>query len=125
MEMEYRTNILLVDDNPANLTALEATLEGLGQDLIRAGSANEALKWVLQEDFAAIILDVQMPVTDGFETARLIRERKQSQHTPILFISAVNRNDLHIARGFSLGAVDYIIKPYDPDTLCAKIAAFV
>ncbi len=120
-----KTNILLVDDRPENLTALEAVLGDLGQNLVRARSGRDALKHVLDEDFACILLDVQMPEMNGFETAMMIRSRSRSKYTPILFLTAINKSDAHVATGYSVGAVDYVIKPFDPDVLKAKVAAFV
>ncbi len=120
-----RVNILLVDDHPANLVALEAVLETLGENLVRAASGKEALERVQEQDFAAILLDVQMPGMDGFETARRIREVERARQTPILFLTAVHRGAEHEARGYAHGAVDYIAKPFDPDALRSKVAALV
>ncbi len=106
----YRAKILLVDDNPANLLALEAALDGLDQELVKASSGFEALRHLLEHDFAAIILDVKMPEIDGFETATLIRARKRSEHTPILFLTGF-QNEEHLFRGYGLGAVDFLFKP--------------
>jgi signal transduction histidine kinase len=117
-------NILLVDDKPERVLALEAVLESLGQNIIRAFSGREALRALLQQEFAVILLDVNMPGMDGFETAGLIRQRKATQHTPIIFVTASN-DDEHLARGYSLGAVDYIQAPFSPDVLKAKVAVFV
>ncbi|MEX0714823.1 MAG: SpoIIE family protein phosphatase [Pirellulales bacterium] len=118
-------NILLVDDQPKNLLALEAILDTLGQNLVRAGSGAEALRCLLNDDFAVILLDVLMPGMDGFETATLIRERIKSQHTPIIFLTAVGDSQAHMFRGYSIGAVDYLLKPVVPEILRAKVAAFV
>ncbi|HEU5099653.1 MAG TPA: ATP-binding protein [Roseiflexaceae bacterium] len=118
-------NILLVDDHPENLLALEAMLAPLGQNLVKAPSGEEALKCLLRLDFAVILLDVQMPGMDGFETAELIRGRERSKHTPIIFLTALNINDTHISRGYQLGAVDYLLKPIVPDILLSKVAVFV
>ncbi|HKH83547.1 MAG TPA: response regulator, partial [Gemmatimonadales bacterium] len=104
-----RVNILLVDDQPANLVALEAMLQGLGQNLIRAESGREALKWLLTHDFAVILLDVKMPDMDGFETATLIRQREKSRHTPILFLTAADNSQKQAVRGYAVGAVDYLV----------------
>ena len=120
-----KVNILLVDDHSENLLALEATLASLDQNLVKARSGNEALKQLLKDEFAAILLDVQMPGMDGFETAALIRERKKSRHTPIIFLTAVNTSETHVTRGYSLGAVDYMFKPIIPEILRAKVAVFV
>src|SRR5688500_4670679 len=95
-----RVNILLVDDQPANLVALEAMLQGLGQNLIKAESGREALKWLLTHEFAVILLDVKMPEMDGFETAAIIRQRDKSRHTPILFLTAADNSQNHAVRGY-------------------------
>jgi signal transduction histidine kinase len=119
-----RTQILLVDDNPANLLALEAALEVLDADLITAHSGYEALRHLLNHDCAAIILDVKMPGIDGFETAALIRQRKRSEHTPILFLTAF-KDDEHLYRGYGLGAVDFLLKPIAPEVLRSKVNVFI
>jgi two-component system, sensor histidine kinase and response regulator len=123
--IEDRVNILLVDDQPANLVALEAMLQGLGQNLIRAESGREALKWLLTHDFAVILLDVKMPEMDGFETATLIRQRDKSRHTPILFLTAADNSPNHAVRGYAVGAVDYLVKPVVPEFVRSKVAVFV
>jgi signal transduction histidine kinase len=120
-----RASILLVDDRPDKLLALGAILEELAQTVVTAGSGEEALKQVLMQDFAVILLDVNMPGMDGLETARLIRGRKKSAHTPIIFITADFHDDAHLKRGYSLGAVDYISSPVMPEILCAKVRVFV
>jgi two-component system sensor histidine kinase/response regulator len=120
-----RVNILLVDDQPANLVALEAMLQGLGQNLIRAESGREALKWLLTHEFAVILLDVKMPEMDGFETATLIRQRDRSRHTPILFLTAADNTQTQAVRGYALGAVDYLVKPVVPEFVRSKVAVFV
>jgi signal transduction histidine kinase len=125
MEPESRVSILLVDDLPENLLALEAILESLGQKLVRASSGAEALKCVLGDDFALILLDVQMPEMDGFEVARLIRSRERSRRTPIVFITAISKTEEHILHGYALGAADYVLKPVVPQVLQAKVTAFV
>jgi signal transduction histidine kinase len=125
MQPELNANILMVDDHPENLVALEAILDSLGQNLVKATSGMEALRCLLNQDFAVILLDVQMPGMDGFETATLIRQRPRSQYTPIIFITAINRSDTHVARGYSLGAVDYLFKPVEPEILISKVAVFV
>jgi PAS domain S-box-containing protein len=119
-----RMKILLVDDNPENLVSLEATLEGLGQSLVLARSGMEALRYLLEDDFAAILLDVKMPDMDGFQTAELIRARKRSRHTPILFLTGY-KNDEHLFRGYDLGAVDFLFKPIVPEILRSKVGVFV
>ena len=120
-----RVNILLVDDQPANLVALEAMLQGLGQNLIRAESGREALKRLLTHEFAVILLDVKMPEMDGFETAALIRQRDKSRHTPILFLTAADNSQNHAVRGYAVGAVDYLVKPVVPEFVRSKVAVFV
>ncbi len=120
-----RVNILLVDDQPANLVALEAMLQGLGQNLVRAESGREALKRLLTDDFAVILLDVKMPEMDGFETAALIRQRDKSRHTPILFLTAADNTQNHAVRGYAVGAVDYLVKPVVPEFVRSKVAVFV
>jgi signal transduction histidine kinase len=120
-----KANILLVDDLPANLLALEAILEGLGLNLVRANSGEEALKCLLDREFAVILLDVRMPGMDGFQTAELIRQREQTKHTPIIFVTALGTTDTQIFKGYFLGAADYLVKPIVPEILRAKVQAFV
>jgi signal transduction histidine kinase len=120
-----KVNILIVDDRPDKLLAHETILEELGQNIVRATSGREALRCLLKQDFAVILLDVNMPSMDGFETAALIRQRPRSATTPIIFISAVNDKETHVSRGYSLGAVDYILTPVVPEILRAKLAVFV
>ncbi|HXI11496.1 MAG TPA: ATP-binding protein [Thermoanaerobaculia bacterium] len=120
-----RVNVLMVDDQPNNLLALDAMLEGAGLNLVRADSGLKALKSLLDQDFAVILLDVQMPELDGFETATLIREREKSRHTPIIFVTALSRSDTNVFKGYSLGAVDYLFKPIVPEILRSKVSVFV
>jgi PleD family two-component response regulator len=122
---EPKVNVLLVDDRLENLLALESVLNALGQNIVTARSGREALRKVLEYDFACILLDVQMPEMNGFECATLIRSREKSQHTPILFLTAINKSDRHVTTGYSVGAVDYVFKPIEPDILKAKVSAFV
>ncbi|HEV7300676.1 MAG TPA: response regulator [Tepidisphaeraceae bacterium] len=122
--MEPKANILIVDDRAEKLLSLEAVLEDLGETLVTARSGREALRHVLSTDFAVILLDVNMPGMDGFETASLIRQRLRSQHTPIIFITSFG-DEMHAARGYQLGAVDYILAPVLPDVLRTKVAVFV
>jgi signal transduction histidine kinase len=122
---EQQVNILLVDDRRENLLALEAILSPLGHNIVKASSGDDALKALLNDDFAVILLDVQMPGIDGFETAELIRGRKRSQDIPIIFLTAINTSDSHIFRGYALGAVDYLLKPIVPEILLSKVAVFV
>jgi PAS domain S-box-containing protein len=121
---EQRVNILLVDDQPGNLLALEAILGDLGQNLVRAHSGEEALSLLLKQDFAVVLLDVQMHGLDGFETAKLIRQRK-SRRTPIIFITAYEDHRFPVEQAYLLGAVDYLVKPLVPVILRAKVAGFV
>ncbi|MBD2084726.1 response regulator [Coleofasciculus sp. FACHB-542] len=125
MQSEPKANILLVDDHPENLLALEAVLSSLGQNLVKANSGMEALRCLLNEDFAVILLDVQMPELDGFETARLIRARERSRQTPIIFQTAYGTSDTNIFTGYSLGAIDYLVKPIEPEILLSKVSMFV
>ena len=122
---EEAVNILLVDDRPENLMALEATLSYLDQNIVKANSGREALKLLLDHDFALILMDVHMPEMDGFETAALIRQREKSQSIPIIFLTAMNKSEGQVFRGYSLGAVDYIFKPFEPEILKAKVAVFI
>ena len=123
--MSDRVNILLVDDEPKNLTTLEAVLERDDWNLVAVTSGREALRHLLDEEFAVILLDVHMPDMDGFETAELIRSRDRTRDTPIIFLTAAIRGETFVARGYSLGAVDYIVKPFDPDVLRSKVSVFV
>src|SRR4051794_36456341 len=118
-------NILLVDDRQENLLALEAVLEPLGENLLHAQSGEEALRRLLHDDVAVILLDVQMPGLDGFETAAHIKQRERTRHIPIVFLTAINREPAHAFRGYAAGAVDYLSKPFDPWVLRAKVAVFV
>jgi PAS domain S-box-containing protein len=123
--IETQANILLVDDREENLLALEAILEPLGQELVSVTTSTGALKELLLRDFACILLDVQMPELDGFELASLIKQRERSQHIPIIFVTALSKDQGHVFRGYDVGAVDYIFKPIDPDILRSKVSVFV
>lgn len=125
MQPEAKVNVLLVDDYPENLLALEAILDCPDQNLLKAQSGVEALRYLLNQDFALILLDVQMPGMDGFETAKLIRERERSRYTPIIFLTAFSTSDNLVFKGYSLGAVDYLIKPISPEILKSKVTVFV
>jgi hypothetical protein len=125
MQLELNVNILLVDDYPENLLALEAILDPLEGNLVKAHSGEEALRCLLHRDFAVILLDVQMPGMDGFETATLIRTRERSRHTPIIFLTAFNTSENLVFRGYSLGAVDYLLKPIEADILTSKVSVFI
>jgi signal transduction histidine kinase len=122
---EAGADILVVDDSAANLVALQTALEGVGGTVVGAPSGEEALRTLLDRDFAVILLDVKMPTLGGFETARLIRERKRSRHTPIIFTTAYNRDDRDVVAAYRLGAVDFLFKPFAADVLRAKVAVFV
>jgi PAS domain S-box-containing protein len=125
MNTELQPNVLLVDDRPENLFALEAILEPLGARLVRATSGQEALKHLLREEYAVILLDVQMPILDGFETAALIKERDKTRHVPIIFVTAISTDEMYVSKGYVSGAVDYIAKPFNPDILRSKVAVFL
>jgi PAS domain S-box-containing protein len=119
-------SILLVDDRPENLLALRAILEPLGEELVEAGSGEAALRILLgRDDFAVILLDVQMPGLDGFGTATLIKQRERTKNIPIIFVTAISKEEQHVFRGYETGAVDYVFKPFDPDVLRAKVGVFV
>lgn len=120
-----KVNILMVDDRPENLIALEAILASPNYRLFRANSGEEALRHVLTTDFAVILLDVQMPGMNGFETTRLIKMRERSKHVPIIFITAISQAVEHVRHGYAVGAIDYIFKPFHAETLKMKIEAFV
>src|SRR5438270_371026 len=121
---QQRMKILMVDDTPENLVSLEAALYGLGEELVTARSGKEALRHLLNDDFAAILLDVRMPEMDGFETAELIRSRPRSRQTPIIFLTGY-KNEEHLFRGYDLGAVDFLFKPIVPEVLRSKVSVFV
>lgn len=125
MVREERVNILMVDDSPTNLLALETILQGPDRTLVRAESGDDALRFLLDNEAAVILLDVFMPGIDGLDTAALIRSREKSRNTPIIFLTADSTGGRHLSRGYSLGAVDYIVKPIEPDVLRSKVAVFV
>ena len=118
-------SVLLVDDRPANLVALEAVLDPLGVHLVRATGAEEALAAVNAREFAVILLDVQMPEVDGYEVARRIKALEAPRLTPVIFLTALDEDRRHVSAGYESGAVDYLFKPLDPDVLRAKVRAFV
>jgi len=118
-------NLLLVDDRPENLLALEAILEPLGQHLVRANSGHEALRELLRRDFAVILLDVQMPGMNGFEVAQVIKSREKTKHIPIIFLTAISKEDIYVFKGYEVGAVDYMSKPFNPDILRSKVSVFI
>lgn len=123
--MSDRVKILLVDDRPENLVALEAILDPLDHTLVRASSGEEALKALLTHEFALILLDVSMPGMDGFETAARIKRRDKTRDIPIIFLTALSNEPSHAFRGYAAGAVDYLAKPFDPWILRAKVSVFV
>jgi len=125
MSSQEAASILIVDDRPENLLALEAVLEPLDQTLIKASSGEEALKKILEYDFAVILLDVQMPGMDGFEVATYIKRLERTRSIPIIFLTAISTESQNFLRGYEEGAVDYLIKPYDPRALLAKVSVFV
>ncbi|MDX6576712.1 MAG: hypothetical protein QOE96_2665 [Blastocatellia bacterium] len=122
---EQPINILMVDDSATNLLALESILNTPDRNLVRASSGEDALRYLLDHDVAVVLLDVYMPGIDGLETAELIRSREKSHDIPIIFLTANTTGTSHLSRGYSLGAVDYIVKPVDPDILRSKVAVFV
>lgn len=122
---QRRPRILLVDDRPDNLLALQAVLEPLGLDMTTVTSGEEALRRLLSEEFSLIVLDVQMPGLDGFGTARLIKLREKTRHIPIIFLTAISGADEHHLEGYASGAIDYVYKPFEPAILRAKVAALV
>ena len=123
--MSERARILAVDDRSENLLALAAILEPLGQEVVQAGSGEEALRHLLHDDFALILLDVQMPDLDGFATAALIKQRERTRHVPIIFLTAISKEAEHVFRGYEAGAVDYLMKPVDAHVLRAKVSVFI
>jgi serine phosphatase RsbU (regulator of sigma subunit) len=122
---DSHVNVLLVDDQPQNLLSLEVVLEDLPLNLVKASSGQDALRHLLHEDFALILLDVKMPVMDGFETASLIRQRARTERTPIIFLTAFEHDDPQIFKGYAVGAVDYLSKPIVPQILRSKVSVFV
>lgn len=116
--------ILVVDDRPEQRLSLATLLREVGDEIVEAASGRDALRQLLQREFAVILLDINMPEMDGFETASLIRQRKSSEHTPIIFVTA-SGDERHVERGYALGAVDFIVSPVDPNVLKAKVAVFL
>jgi two-component system, sensor histidine kinase and response regulator len=119
------TNILIVDDDPSKTVALRSVLDPLGENIVEARSGADALRHLLKEDFAVILLDVRMPIMDGFETAELIRQRPASELTPIIFVTALDQAQTDMGRGYELGAVDFVFSPIVPAILRAKVQVFV
>src|SRR6202022_4377762 len=124
VDAEEKVTILLVDDQPGKLLGYEVILSELGENLIKAGSANEALEQLLKNDVAVVLIDVCMPDLDGFELAAMIREHPRYQKTAIIFVSAIQVTDLDLLRGYAAGAVDYVPVPVVPDLLRAKVRVF-
>lgn len=120
-----KVNILVVDDRPEGILAVQAVLNSPSYNLVTASSGNEALKHLLNEDFAVILLDVQMPIMNGFETASIIKTREKSKDIPIIFMSAINQDEQYVYQGYGVGAIDYLLKPFDPYILRSKVAIFV
>ncbi len=118
-----KANILLVDDKPENLLALEGALEDKNNNLFKAASGHEVLRLVLKHEFDLILLDVQMPEMDGFEVAKLLRDKKESKDIPIIFITAISKEPQYILKGYEVGAENYLFKPIDPDVLRGKVKA--
>src|SRR6185503_19205979 len=125
MGAEEQINILMVDDSPTNLLALESILHAPDRNLVRASSGDDALRYLLDNEVAVILMDVYMPELDGLQTAELIRGRHRSRNIPIIFLTADSTGGRHLSRGYSLGAVDYIVKPIEPDILRSKVNVFV
>ena len=125
MEAEERINILMVDDSPTNLLALDSILQAPDRNLVSVSSGDDALRYLLTNEVAVILMDVYMPELDGLETAEMIRGRDRSRNIPIIFLTADSTGGRHVSRGYSLGAVDYIVKPIEPDILRSKVAVFV
>lgn len=123
--MTLKTKILIVDDRPENLMSLEDLLAMPDLSILTADSGNSALSMILEHDFALVLMDVQMPGMDGFETAELIRKTKRSRHVPIIFITAIGREEPHMAKAYEAGAVDFLYKPINPQILTSKVRIFV
>src|SRR5262245_57948664 len=121
MEDVEAPKVLVVDDRPENPLAVRAVIESLPIEIFEAAAGKEALRLVLQHEFAVILLDVEMPDTGGFATAEIIRSRQKTRHTPIIFLTAVDRGEEATQQGYALGAVDYIIKPFNPEILRWKV----
>ena len=118
-------DILIVDDKPANLLALRKILERPGLNIVEATSGNDALALLLEYNFALILLDVQMPGMDGFETAELMQGNEETKHIPIIFVTAISKEQKYVFKGYDKGAVDYLFKPLDPDILQSKVNIFL
>lgn len=123
--MNNKVNILIVDDRPEGVLAVQAVLSNPAYNLVTASSGSDALKALLKDDFAVILMDVQMPIMNGFETAAVIKTREKSKDIPIIFMSAINQDEQYVYQGYSVGAIDYLMKPFDPYILKSKVSIFV
>lgn len=123
--MTNKVNILVVDDRPEGILAVQAVLNSPSYNIVTASSGNEALKHLLKDDFAVILMDVQMPIMNGFETASVIKTREKSKDIPIIFMSAINQDEQYVYQGYGVGAIDYLLKPFDPYILRSKVSIFV
>src|SRR5688572_13771876 len=123
--MRMKQSILIVDDQPANLVALESVLAELNVEVLSATSGHAALSILLKQSVALVLLDVQMPGMDGFEVATLMRQRNKTRHVPIIFLTAINKDDEHVFKGYESGGVDFIFKPVDPHMLVSKVRIFL
>lgn len=123
--MMNKVNILVVDDRPEGILAVQAVLNSPSYNIVTASSGNEALKHLLKDDFAVILMDVQMPIMNGFETASVVKTREKSKDIPIIFMSAINQDEQYVYQGYGVGAIDYLLKPFDPYILRSKVAIFV
>ena len=119
------SKILVVDDRPENLLAIETALKHVDAEIIKAHSGNEALALMLRHELALVLLDVQMPEMDGFEVATLMRDNDNTKHIPIIFVTAISKDEAYVFRGYETGAVDYLFKPLSPDILKAKVRVFL
>lgn len=124
MTGENKINILIVDDRPENLLSMESLIESPELNIVRASSGNESLGLMLDYEFAIVLLDVQMPGMDGFETAELMRGSEKTKHVPIIFVTALSKDQKYVFRGYESGAVDYIFKPLEPEILKSKVKVF-
>lgn len=125
MDGATRANVLVADDRPANVLAIQQVLEPLNHNVVTAASGEEVLRALLTTDFAVILLDVEMPIMDGFEVAAQIKRREKTRHIPIIFLTAVNQEPSDIFQGYEAGAVDYLSKPVEPWLVRAKVGAFI
>lgn len=124
MTGENKINILIVDDRPENLLSMESLIESPELNIVRASSGNESLGLMLDYEFAIVLLDVQMPGMDGFETAELMRGSEKTKHVPIIFVTALSKDQKYVFRGYESGAVDYLFKPLEPEILKSKVKVF-